>query len=91
MPQPRANRKRKASGIFSTEAPPKYRFIVIEKHVNMRKRMLHFLNKHHKAFNENAAYELFKYLTEEEAKNDDDGLRDDEEDQDVQSFGEHDF
>ena len=60
---------------------------MIESRVDMRNRMLQFLNTHHQASNENALYELPKYLTEAEANAGAAGLRDDEEDQDVETFG----
>ena len=88
MPQPKTSgRKRKASGISSTKAPPKYRSIVIESRVDMRNRMLQFLNTHHQAFNGNAPCELPNYLTEAETKAGAAGVRDDQEDQDVKTFG----
>ena len=92
MPQPKTfNRKRKASGISSTEEPSKYRTIVIESRVGMRTQMLQFLNAHHQASNGNAPYELPKYLTESEASTKAGGLKDDEDDADVKAFGEDDL
>ena len=45
IPLPKkSSHKRKASGISTTEEPPKYRTVVIEKRVPMRKAMLDFLN-----------------------------------------------
>ena len=88
MPQPKtSNRKRKASGICTSEEPAKYRTVVIESHVAMRNKMLEFLNKFHKATNGNAAYELPDYLTEAEARKAAGGLKDDEDDADVEAFG----
>ena len=87
MPQPRVNRKRKATGISTTEAPPKYRTIVIEKRANVRKQMLAFLNKYHQGSNGEDEYEMPNYLKEEDTHDDDKGGRDDEGDDEVQSFG----
>ena len=88
MPQPKtSNCKRKASGICSTEEPSKHRTIVIKKRVPMRTQMLQFLNAHHQASSGDAAYELPKYLTESEARKEAGGLKDDEDDADVEAFG----
>ena len=64
---------------------------MIKSRVKMRNQMLQFLNSHYKAFNEDAAYELPKYLTEPEAEAEAAGLKDNEEDADVKSFGEDDL
>ena len=61
--------------------------MVIESRVAMRTRMLQFLNAHHQASNGNAQYELPKYLTEAEASAGAAALKDDEEDQEVETFG----
>ena len=71
----------------ATEAPPKYRTIVIEKRANVRKQMLAFLNRYHQGSNGEAEYVMPNYLKEEDTRDDDKGARDDEEDDEVQSFG----
>ena len=50
--------------------------------------MLDFLNAFHKKTNGDAEYELPEYLTEKEASTEAGGPKDDEDDADVEAFGE---
>ena len=53
--------------------------------------MLDFLNAFHKGTNGDAEYELPEYLTEEEARTEAGGPKDDEDAADVKAFGEEDL
>ena len=92
MPLPKkSSRKRKASGIFTTKEPPKYRTVVIKKRVPMRKAMLDFLNEFHKGTNGDAEYVLPEYLTEKNISTKSGDPKSDENNADVKAFGEEDL